>query len=291
MIIFPTKKIKNVPKLSNTNIICNKCNSKFETNNKICLNCKKYLCHNCFRGNNNGNLDNNSDDNENYEQNFDNENVCHYCKTNLNINKNNKIMKHKRNKHHLENEFESLDNYCENTSQNFRNCKSKTNVNDFNKEKIKNLEEQYKEYENFLKLIDNRKKEIEIKRDINLNILQMIKKAIEYEYNLKKLNEFQSKLIKIKNVLNEKIKKNYQNEIDLQININISKNSLKNHIKSFEKYNQLVISRPLFRGYKSYESNNILINYSDSYYMKNKEVLSDLPFGNLYIRIDRYSNN
>ena len=121
----------------------------------------------------------------------------------------------------------------------------------------------------------------------------MIKKAIEYEYerNSKKLNEFQSKLIKTKNVLNEKIKKNYQNEIELQININISKNSLKNHIKSFEKYNQLVISRLLFRGYKSYESNNILINYSDSYYMKNKEVLSDLPFGNVYIRIDRYSNN
>ena len=52
-----------------------------------------------------------------------------------------------------------------------------------------------------------------------------------------------------------------------------------------------MISRPLFRGYKSFESNNILINYSDSYYMKNKEILSDLPFGNVYIKIDRYTNN
>ena len=52
-----------------------------------------------------------------------------------------------------------------------------------------------------------------------------------------------------------------------------------------------MISRPLFRGYKSFESNNILINYSESYYMKNKEILSDLPFGNVYIKIDRYTNN
>ena len=39
------------------------------------------------------------------------------------------------------------------------------------------------------------------------------------------------------------------------------------------------------------KSNNILINYSDSYYMNYKEVLSDLPFGNVYIKIDRYTNN
>ena len=40
--------------------------------------------------------------------------------------------------------------------------------------------------------IENRKKEIEIKKDINLNMLQIIKKAIEFEYekNIKKLNKF-----------------------------------------------------------------------------------------------------
>ena len=287
------KKIKNAPKFPHVNNICNKCNSKFETNNKICFSCKKYFCENCFRGNSNQKLDNNSDNNENYENNFDNEKICHYCKSKFNSNKNFNMVKYKRNKHFLKNGFEPLDIHCENTLENFRACKTKPNFNNFNEEKMKNLEAQYKEYENFLNQIDDRKKEIEIKRDISLNILQMIKKAIEYEYerNLKKLNKFQMKLNKIKNNINEMMKKNYQNEIEIQINIDTSKNTLKNFIKNFEKYSQLIISRPLFRGYKSYESNNILINYSDSYYMKNKEILSDLPFGNVYIKIDRYTNN
>ena len=286
------KKIKNVPIYSNKIKTCNKCNEKLEANSKNCLNCKKIFCKNCFKGSNR-NLDNNSDDNENYEQNFNIENICHSCKTNFNSNKNNNTMKNTRNKFYIKNKFEPLDTYCENDMENFGICRSKTIANDFNKEKIKNLEEQYKEYENFLNQIEERKKEIEIKRDISLNILAMIKKAIDYEFerNMKKLNEFQMKLNKIKNDIKEKINKNYQNEIELQINIDISKNTLKNFIKNFEKYNQIVISRPLFRGYKSFESNNILINYSESYYMKNKEILSDLPFGNVYIKIDRYTNN
>ena len=286
------KKIKNVPIYSNKIKTCNKCNEKLEANSKNCLNCKKIFCKNCFKGSNR-NLDNNSDDNENYEQNFNVENICHSCKTNFNSNKNNNTMKNTRNKFYIKNKFEPLDTYCENDMENFGICRFKTIANDFNKEKIKNLEEQYKEYENFLNQIEERKKEIEIKRDISLNILAMIKKAVDYEFerNIKKLNEFQMKLNKIKNDIKEKINKNYQNEIELQINIDISKNTLKNFIKNFEKYNQIVISRPLFRGYKSFESSNILINYSDSYYMKNKEILSDLPFGNVYIKIDRYTNN
>ena len=286
------KKIKNVPIYSNKIKTCNKCNEKLEANSKNCLNCKKIFCKNCFKGSNR-NLDNNSDDNENYEQNFNVENICHSCKTIFNSNKNNNTMKNTRNKFYIKNKFEPLDTYCENDMENFGICRSKTIANDFNKEKIKNQEEQYKEYENFLNQIEERKKEIEIKRDISLNILAMIKKAIDYEFerNIKKLNEFQMKLNKIKNDIKEKINKNYQNEIELQINIDISKNTLKNFIKNFEKYNQIVISRPLFRGYKSFESNNILINYSESYYMKNKEILSDLPFGNVYIKIDRYTNN
>ena len=286
------KKIKNVPIYSNKIKTCNKCNEKLEANSKNCLNCKKIFCKNCFKGSNR-NLDNNSDDNENYEQNFNVENICHSCKTNFNSNKNNNTMKNTRNKFYIKNKFEPLDTYCENDMENFGICRSKTIANDFNKEKIKNLEEQYKEYENFLNQIEERKKEIEIKRDISLNILAMIKKAIDYEFerNIKKLNEFQMKLNKIKNDIKEKINKNYQNEIELQINIDISKSTLKKFIKNFEKYNQIVISRPLFRGYKSFESNNILINYSESYYMKNKEILSDLPFGNVYIKIDRYTNN
>jgi len=101
-------------------------------------------------------------------------------------------MKNTRKKFYLKNKFEPLDTNCENDThvQNFRICRTKTIIDDFNKKKIKNLEEQYIEYENFLNQIEERKKEIEIKRDISLNILTMIKKAIEYEYerNIKKLN-------------------------------------------------------------------------------------------------------
>ena len=47
------QKIKNVPKYSNNNKICTKCNDKLETNNKTCSSCKKIFCKNCFKGNNN----------------------------------------------------------------------------------------------------------------------------------------------------------------------------------------------------------------------------------------------
>ena len=156
------KKIKNVPIYSNKIKTCNKCNEKLEANSKNCLNCKKIFCKNCFKGSNR-NLDNNSDDNENYEQNFNVENICHSCQTNFNSNKNNNTMKNTRNKFYIKNKFEPLDTYCENDMENFGICRSKTIANDFNKEKIKNLEEQYKEYENFLNKKKKKKKEIEIK--------------------------------------------------------------------------------------------------------------------------------
>ena len=41
----------------------------------------------------------------------------------------------------------------------------------------------------------------------------------------------------------------------------------------------------------SNETYKEIINYSDTYYMKNKEVSSIFPFGNIYIKIDRYTNN
>ena len=85
--------------------------------------------------------------------------------------------------------------------------KSKVDINEGNQEKMKNLQGQYKEYDIFLKQISHRKKELEIKKDISLNLLQMIKKAIEFEYekNINKLNEFIIRLNKIKNSINEKM--------------------------------------------------------------------------------------
>ena len=206
-------------------------------------------------------------------------------------------MKEQNKKINVQIGLEPLDNDSETaTKKTFwteKNNSKVDNNNNKSKENFKYLQDQYKEYEFFLKQIDNRKKEIQIKRDISLNILQMIKKAIEFEYEkyMTKLNEFVSKLNKIKSIINEKMNKNYTNEIELKINIDTNKNSLNNLFKNYENYSNKVISRPLFRGYKIYESNNILINYADTYYMKNKEVFSDLPIGKVYIKIERFTNN
>ena len=158
---------------------------------------------------------------------------------------------------------------------------------------MKNLEDQYKEFDLLLNQIDQRKKEIKFKKDISLNILQTIQKIIEtdFERNIHILNEFSNKLIKLKNDIIEKMNKNNNNEIDLKINIDVSKRMFNSLSKNYENYVQTTSARPIFKGYKLYESNNILINYSETYYMKSKEVASNFPFGNIYIKIDKFTNN
>ena len=294
-----TAKIQNAQKRPNHIAkVCCKYYSNNNLSNKTCIKCKKHFCINCFKGNMNNNLDNNNDDINNYDKNLNSEKVCHYCKKKEYKIKNIFKMKEQNKKINVQVGLEPLDNDSEtNTKKTFWTEKNydkvDNNNNNKSKENFKNLQDQYKEYEFFLKQIDNRKKEIQIKRDISLNILQMIKKAIEFEYEkyMTKLNEFVSRLNKIKNNIKEKMNKNYTNEIELKINIDTNKNSLNNLFKNYENYSNKVISRPLFRGYKIYESNNILINYADTYYMKEKEVFSDLPFGKVYIKIDRFTNN
>ena len=165
-----------------------------------------------------------------------------------------------------------------------------------NEEKIKLLKEELNEYEDFLNKINDSKIEIEIKKNINMNILQMIKKAIEIEYNknLNKLNELSLKVNKIKEDINNKINNHhivYNNEVELQINLDTYKNTLNGFLKILDNYNKSIISKPIFRGFKLYESNNILINQSEIYFMNVKEILTDLPFGKVYLKIDRYTNN
>ena len=65
---------------------------------------------------------------------------------------------------------------------------------------MKNLEDQYKEFDLLLNQIDQRKKEIKFKKDISLNILQTIQKIIEtdFERNIHILNEFSNKLQNIR---------------------------------------------------------------------------------------------
>ena len=283
------QKIKNVIEPNNyfPNNCC-KCNSKLGSSKLICLNCNNYFCVKCFEGNSNRNLDNNRDNSENYEQNY--KTICMNCKAKT------YDQKHYRKKSNylLQKGFEPLDTDVENLENKI--IKSKTKFNENNgKEKIKtkNLEKQYKECEHLINQIENRKKEIEIKKDINIYMLQLIKKTVEFEYekNIKKLNEFITKLSKIKNNINEKLNQNYTNEIDLQINVDISRKNFKNFSKTYDNYIKKLILKPTLRGYKLYESNTTLINYCDTYYMRNKEVQSDFPFGNIYIKIDRYTYN
>ena len=111
---------------------------------------------------------------------------------------------------------------------------------------------------------------------------------------MNKLNELSTKINKIKDDINQKINnsnKVFKNEVELQINIDTYKNTLNGFSKIFDNYSKKIISRPIFRGYKLYESNNILINQSEIYSMKNKEILSDVPFGNVYLKVDKFTNN
>ena len=271
--------------------ICSKCFIDIGNSCFVCHKCKNVFCKNCFKGNYGRNLfDNKKINDNNKEQDLTekNEKICQYCKNNDNNNNNfmNKIL-------------EPLDSMPENEIKILterKNYNSKINNRNKSEEKIKSLKDQLNESEEFLNKINDSKLEIEIKKNICINILQMIKKAIEIEYDkhLKKLNELSKKINKIKEDINKKINnsnKIFKNEVEFQINIDTYKNTLKGFYKVFENYNQKIISKPIFRGYKLYESNNILINHSEIYYMKNKEILTDLPFGNVYLKLDKFTNN
>ena len=253
---------------------CFRCNSDLLSSFRICIKCKKFYCKKCFRGN--------LDININYNNNIEQENYCQFCK---NVKKNNFNDK----------KIEPLDNYSEDEMMLINDIKNNNNKIKSG-DKIKSLKEQFYEYEEFLNKINDKKNEIEIKKNISMNILELIKKAIELEYNrnMDKLNELSIKLNKIKEDINKKInnKNNkYENEVELQIKIDTYKNTINGFSKILDNYNQKIFSRNIFRGYKLYESNNILINYSETYFMQNKEILSDLPFGNVYLKIDRCTNN
>ena len=278
--------------LNDVHNICSKCFVDIGNSNIICIKCKNIFCKKCFKGNYDRNLFNNkniNDNNKEQDLTEKKEKICQYCRNN-GINNNNNFM----NKI-----LEPLDSMPENEIKMLtekKNYNKKMDIRNKSEGKIKSLKDQLNEFEEFLNKINDSKLEVEIKKNICMNILQMIKKAIEIEYDkyLKKLNELSMKINKIKEDINQKINNSniiFKNEVELQINIDTYKNTLNGFSKVFENYNQKIISRQIFRGYKLYESNNILIKQSEIYYMKNKEILSDLPFGNVYLKIDKFTNN
>ena len=285
------QKYMNIPKTpkdnKNNKNICSNCNLNFGLSFRICTKCKKIFCKNCFYNLNN--KDNNyiNDISKEQENKNKNEKICYFCKNySFNNYKNKKNISNKK--------YEPLDSFSEEGMINILEKKENKKMNK-NENKMKTLKDQYNEYEEFLNKINETKKEIEIKKNICMNILQMIKRAIEVEYDKSqnKLTELSIKINKIKEELNKKINSTnvFDNEVEMQINIDMYKNTLNSFSKIFDNYYQKILSRTIFRGFKLYESSNILINQSDIYFMKYKEILTDFPFGNVYLKIDRFTNN
>ena len=287
------QKYINIPKTpKDSKNICSNCNLNLGLSYRICPKCKKFFCKNCFYNLNN--KDNNyiNDISKEQENKNKTEKICCFCK-NYNINNNN-INNYKNKKHNMNKKLEPLDSFSEDEMKFILEKKENKKINK-NENKMKSLKEQYNEYEEFSNKINETKKEIEIKKNICINILQMIKRAIEVEYekNQNKLKELSIKLNKIKEDLNKMINLNnaFDNEVEMQINLDTYKNTLNSYSKIFDNYYQKILSRTIFRGFKLYESSNILINQSDIYFMKYKEIMTDFPFGNVYLKIDRFTNN
>ena len=104
---------------------------------------------------------------------------------------------------------------------------------------------------------------VKLKLKLKKILIWTFKKAIEIEYNknLNKLNELSLKVNKIKEDINNKINNHhivYNNEVELQINLDTYKNTLNGFLKIFDNYNKSIISKPIFRGYKLYESKGLI---------------------------------
>ena len=284
---------KNVQKIfedkKTDNEYCSRCNSEIEYSTKVCPHCLKPLCKKCLKEIFNRNLDNN-DDFDNFDQNIVNEKICPNCRNKTCI-KDFVTLELKSKSFLTSKVIEPLDSCSNNGDSTSSSQEEKKTV------KSKDSEEHCDEYAQLMNEIEEKKKEVEVKKNLNLNILQIIKKTIEYEYtiNLKKLNEMCLKLKSIKELFNSKKYKinkfkNFNNTFELNKIFDEYKNKVKNFSKIVEKFNQkLLKTKP--KAYKSYESKELSINISDTYCMKFTEILSNQYIGNAYIKVDKYVNN
>ena len=290
---FVNKNEKNVLKrfedMKVDNDYCSRCNSEIEYITKVCRHCLKPLCRKCLKLIFNRNLDNN-DDIDNFDQNLINEKICPNCR-NLNTINDFIISKAKTLNKTISTFKEPLDTELDDTS-------STQYKEEQNSVLLKDLEEQFNEYDFLVQKIEEKKKEIEIKKKININILNMIQKSIENEYdtNLKKLNEISFKLKKLRNTINDKNNKikretNYNNSSDLQNLIRKFRNTINAFSKHYEKLEQKISTKSKPKAYKFYESKSLNVNIADTYNMKNTEVISNQYIGKASIKIQRFINN
>ena len=266
---------------------CSRCNSEINYSTKVCSNCSKPFCKKCIKEIVSRNLDNNMDSN-NFSKNINAKN-CPNCGKSAALK--NFVAPTSKKKSSPLITREPFDNEPDKTSS------SSHNQNDEKDLMVKGLKEQSNEYDLLLKKIEEKKKEIEIKKDLNLNIIQILQKSVEYEYNfnLNKLNQMRLKIQKIQDMITDKMNKlnhqrNFNSNEEFQNITEKFKNALSVFSKNYEKLEQKNILKLKPKAYKCYESKPLLLNLSDTYCMKSKEILSNDHIGNAFIRVDRYVN-
>ena len=156
------KEQKIQKRLNDTQLICCRCNCEINLNYKSCPSCKKMFCRKCFKGSINRNLDNNE-----YMDNFNHEvnilKVCPDCRKNENNNFNiTMVPGEKRNRHNTNilQVAEPMDSLSESEMKNIgdKTSRKKSHTTNSFKEKKKSLETKYKEYDEFLNKIEDKKK-------------------------------------------------------------------------------------------------------------------------------------
>jgi len=238
--------------IKTNNDYCSKCNLEIEYSTNACPHCLMPICSKCLKEIFNRNLDNN-DDIDNFDQDTINEKMCPNCRSLVAIKDYVIIDKNKKNFQTFEPKLtETLDNYSFTDDKNDNNQASLLS---------RELEEQYNEYDLFLNKIEQKKKELENKKNLNINILQMIQKVIEYEFNqnINKLNEMIDKLKKIQKTINQK-RNNFSqqqntidNNLEMQKNYDTYQNTIKIFSKNYEKFNQKIISKSKQKAYNFME--------------------------------------
>ena len=277
------------------NDYCSRCKVDLGFSTKACPYCLNPFCLNCLKQIFNRNLDNN-DDLDNFDQDMVNEKMCPICRNLLSIN-NFVILKNKKKSSTTltQSTNEPMDSVID--SNNNLNTPTKNNENSVI---IKELKDESNEYDTLMKKILQKKKEIEIKKNIGINNLQTMIKAIEYEFklNMNKLDEMLEKLKKIKETIDQrKIKLEQQQRSDCNSIsqekkiIGKYKNTINNFNQNYEKLNQKIILKSKQKAYKMYESNPLKINIAETYYMKYKNVIENRNVGSVYFKIERFVNS
>ena len=290
---------KNVQKRQENTKICNdfcsRCNAEIGFSTKACPYCLNPLCLDCLKQIFNRNLDNN-DDLDNFDQDVVNEKVCPNCRNLLSIN-NFVILKNK--KKSSPSLTQNINEPMDSPLDSINNCNTQRSNNE-NSVIIKQLKEESNEYDILMKKIIQKKKEIEIKKNIGINNLQTMIKAIEYEFklNMNKLDEMMEKLKKIKETIDQrKSQMEQQQRIDTNSIsqekklIGKYKNTINNFYQNYDKLNQKIILKSKQKAYKLHESNPLKINIAETYCMKYKNVIENSIIGSVYFKIERFVNS